>query len=223
MANPLLQPLGYDVSGATFDFISKTWLLQRNFYWSLYLPYTINGVIGTLISPFCQEANFGLYSLSSTDKINHGAFQRFYAGLQSIDSVKLGFVTSIDNAVLDYFNGWYNLMLDKKGYYHPKQDYAKDIYIALFDRTGIESIRFNLKGCFVKNLPGINISYISEDLLKLSVELSVDDIEMSSLIGSIRGAITNVIGDVARSTKEILGNVGGSASGRITSSGNITQ
>ena len=196
MGIPFIQPLGFDLSGISFATISKTWMLQRTFNWQLFMPHLINGVYGPLISSFCQDIKFGDYSIQTLGKMQHGAFQRFYAGLQDIDSVSLSFITSVDNAVLDYFYGWYYLMIDKEGYYHPKNNYTKQIYISMYDRSGLESARFTLKGCFPKNKPLIPLSYSSEDVLRLNFNLSVDTIEMTSLVGSIRGAVTNAIGGV---------------------------
>ncbi len=218
-----LQPLGYDLSGIAFSALSKTWLLQREYHWQLFMPHLINGVFGPFISVFCQDVRFGDYSISSLGKIQQGAFQRFYAGLQDISSINLTFITSVDNAVLDYFYGWYHLAIDEQGYYYPKNHYKKNIYVALYDRSGVESVRFNMKGVFPKNKPPIGVSYGSEGMLKLNVVLSVDIIEMFSMIGSIRGAVTNVIGSIAKQTKEMLGSVpGGSiANGVVTKAGNV--
>lgn len=216
-----LQPLGYDLSGYAFTTISKTWVLQRNYHWQLFMPHTINGVFGPMVSSLCRDIRFGDYSIKTLSSLKQGAFQRFYAGLQDIDNANLTLITSVDNAVMDYFYGWYHLAIDQDGYYYPKDNYKKHIIVALYDRSGVESVRFTLKGCFPKNKPRIEVDHEAEDALRLSVILSVDMIDMYSLIGAIRGAITNVVGDVARQTKEMLGGVGGTASGIISKAGNI--
>ena len=96
----VLQPLGYDISGITFPTISKTWLLQRQYHWQLFMPHTINGVFGPFISSFCQDVKIGNYGISQISLLRQGAFQRFYAGMQEIETVNLSFITSVDNAVV---------------------------------------------------------------------------------------------------------------------------
>lgn len=205
MGLPGVQPLGYDISGITFASLAQTWLLQRQYHWQLFMPSQINGVFGPLISSFCQEIKFGDYSMGNLSKMKQGAFQRFYAGVQEIDTVQMSFITSIDNAVNDYFYGWYHLNIDEDGYYHPKDHYKKTIYVALYDRTGVESVRFVLKGCFPKNKPQLPLTYSGDDMLRLNLVLSVDTIEMSSLIGSVRSAVTNAIGGVANKVFSMFG------------------
>jgi hypothetical protein len=217
-----LQPLSYDLSGLAFPALSKTWLLQRQYHWQLFMPHLINGVFGPFVSQFCQEIKFGDYSMSRLSDLRQGAFQRFYAGLQEIDNATFTFITSVDNAVLDYFHGWYHLVVDEEGYYNPKSVYKKHIHVAMYDRTGVESIRFTLKGVFPKIKPVLALSYSGDDVFRFDVVLSVDSVEMFSLIGSVRGAITNTAGNIYSATKEMLGGVGGlGADGLVTKAGNI--
>lgn len=202
-----LQKLPYDLLGWAFPALTKTWLLQRNYHWQLMMPHNINGVLGHLISPLCQDVRFGDYSLSQLSDIQSGAFQRFYAGAQKIHGVQLSFLMSIDNAIWDFFWGWKCLAVDEEGYYHPKNAYKKNIYVSLYDRTGVESVRFTLKGAFPTTVPKFDVSYGSNDVTKLSVELSVDFVESRSIIGMVRGAITNAV------TGAVSSVVGKSASG----------
>lgn len=204
MNQPFTQPIGFDLSGISFAASSKNWMLQRQFNWQLFMPHTINGVFGPTVSSFCQDIKFGNYSIQTLEKMQQGAFQRFYAGLQSIEGVSISFITSVDNSVLDYFYGWYNLMVDEEGFYYPKHDYAKQIYVSLYDRSGLESARFTLKGCFPKNKPSIPLSYSSEDVLRLNINLSVDSVEMYSLIGSVKGAIQGVLGGAVEKVKKLF-------------------
>lgn len=221
MAFSDIQPLGYDLSGSGHTALSKTWVLQRQYQWHLFMPHLINGVLGPYVSQFCQDIRIGNYGIRQLSIMQYGAFQRFYAGLQGISSVNLTFLTPIDNSVMDYFHGWYNLIIDENGYYHPKDHYKKVIYVSLYDRSGVESVRLILKGTFPVNKPSIEVTYSGGDLLRLGVVLSVDKVEATSLIGKIRSGITNVVGDVARKTVEMLGDAGGMADGIISSSGNI--
>jgi len=214
-----LQPLGYGLSGIDFAKLSKTWVLQRQFNWQLFMPFYINGVFGPHVSSFCQDIRFADYSINQIESVQHGAFQRFYAGLQNITTVSLTFLSSVDNAALDYFYGWYHSMIDEDGFYYPKENYRKNIYVILYDRSGVESVRFTLKGAFPKNKPTVSLSYRSDDMLKFDISLSVDVVEMFSLIGTVRGVITNVLGNVASKTKEILGSKGGMSGESISKTG----
>lgn len=202
---PGVQPLGYDLSGLGFSVLSKTWVLQRQYHWQLFMPHNINGVFGPFVSSFCQDVRIGNYSIRQLSTMQYGAFQRFYAGLQGIQPVALTFVMPVDNSVLDYFHGWYHLMVDQQGYYHPKSEYKKEIFVAMYDRSGVESVRLTLRGTFPVNKPTIDVSYDADGLLRLGVVLSVDEVVTSSLIGSIRAGIVNAAGGAVRKARELLG------------------
>lgn len=204
-----MATFGLDISGLGSSLITKTWHLQRAYNWGLMMPYDFGGTLGYLVSQFCQDITFGDYSISELSTMKHGAFQRFYAGIQAIDTVTMIFLVPVDNSVLDYFYAWYEHMIDRNGYYYPKSNYKRSIFIMFYDQTKIESVRFELKGCFPKSHPVVHPSYTEEGVLTAQVVLSVDKIEPSSLIGDIRGAITKVIGGVAggaiKGVKKALG------------------
>lgn len=138
--------------------------------------------------------SFGPYALSEIVKMQQGAFTRFYAGLQSVKSVNLSFLLPSDNVVLDYFYGWYHLMIDEKGYYYPKNTYAKQVFVSTYDRTGVETAKFVMKGAFPIAKPVLGMSYQSNDVQSVTITLSVDSVEMWSLGGSARNAIADVLG-----------------------------
>jgi len=203
------QRIGYDLSGIGGNFLRRTWMLQRTYNWQLIMPHNFRGNIGFLVSQYCQEVRFGDYSMREISKMRYGAKQRFYAGLQDIDSVTLTFLVPIDNSVYDYFYSWSELIVDARGYYYPKNNYKKTIYVILYDRTGIQSTKFILKGVFPKVKPKLALSYASEGIELLPMELSVDYIEPESFIGSIREGVTNLLGNVAGKVKDVIGSIGG--------------
>jgi hypothetical protein len=141
--------------------------------------------------------------------------------MQDISRVTATFLAPVDNSVLSYFHGWYNLMVDSEGYYYPKNHYRKNMVIAMYDRSYVESVRFELRGAFPVRKPTVDLAYSDDDVLRYVVEFSVDRISMTSLIGSIREGITNVAGDMATKTVELLGGAGGTVGKSITSSGNV--
>jgi len=188
-----MASFGLDLAGLGSSLITKTWHLQRVFDWQLLMLSDFGGTIGYLVSQFCQDITFGDYRISEVSSLKHGAFQRFYAGVQTIDEVTLLFLIPTDNSVMDYFYAWYEKMIDQNGYYYPKNVYKRDVYIALYDRTKVESARFRLKGCFPKSHPIIHPSYASEGVMMAQITLSVDSIETSSLIGDIRSTLTKFV------------------------------
>ena len=191
-----MQLLAFDLAGVAGGLLQKTWMLQREYNWQLMMPFNLKGILGVFISQYCQDATFpGGYSMSELSSIRYGAQQRFYAGLQEIGTVNLSFIMPTDNTVFDFFKAWRELVIDANGYYHPKADYKKDIYLLLYDRTGIQSGKFTLKGVFPKTNPPIEVSYQKEGVLRWGLELSVDRVESESLIGGILTAITGAIGN----------------------------
>jgi len=198
--------LGFDLANlGTYALARKTWVPQRRYVWQLIMPHVIAGIPGYMVSQLCQDIRFGDYSIAEVSKLRYGAYQRFYAGLQEIGSVFMTFLVTVDNSTYDYFYGWHRMIVDEHGYYHPKSEYKKNIYVALYDRSGVPSITFKLKGAFPKTKPMLELSYASDDILTLPVELAIDKIETSSLIGSIRTGVTNFAGSVTRKVKDLFG------------------
>ena len=201
----VLENLGFDISGigGVGNFLrAKLWHLQRTFSWQLMMPSNFDGILGYLVSQYCQDIEFGDYSISELSTMKHGAFQRFYAGEQVIEAITLTFLVPTDNSVMDYFYSWYNKMIDTSGYYYPKRNYKKDIYLILYDQTGIESNKYRFVGVFPSSHPKIHPSYETDDVLKMSITLSVDRIEPTSLVGNIRRGALKLLGG---SIKGIMG------------------
>jgi len=200
-----MQKLGFNISGLGNTLRARTWHLQRAFNWQLMMPSNFGGAVGYLVSQFCQDVQVGDYSLSELSTTRYGAFQRFYAGSQGIQSIDLTFVVPADNSVLDYFYGWYDKMIDSRGYYFPKSNYRRDIYVILYDRSGVESTRFKIIGTFPTGHPRYHPSYETDDVLRTTITLSVDAIEPSSLIGSFRKGVTNLLSPVINGVTGFLG------------------
>lgn len=190
-----LQDLPFDLSGLGIRAAAKVWMLQRKYLWQLFLPTTINGVLGLSVSQFCQDVAFGPYGLSDVFRMQHGAFMRFYAGLQDIKSVSMQFLLPEDNTVLDYFWGWYYLMIDERGYHYPKLHYSKQMYLSLYSRSGIETVKFIMKGAFPIMKPVIHVSTGANEVETVGITFSVDNIEMWSLAGAARSSIAGILGN----------------------------
>lgn len=202
----MFQKLGYGLSGVGAFLTTRLLMLQRVYEWQLLLPHDFGDIMGLGVSRYCQDIEFGDYSITEISTMKHGAFQRFYAGLPTIDVVTLTFLKSVDNSVSDYFYAWFNSMISEEGYYSPKSRYKRDIHAVLYDRTGVESARFKLMGAFpLSRIPRIRASWADENVLRVSVRLRVDDIEMSSFIGGVREGVTNILGPVEEQVKDLLG------------------
>lgn len=188
-----MQSLGFNLSGIGASSVPKGWMLQRSYNWQLVMPHNIDGVSGSLVSQYCQDIRFGDYGISNAWSIRYGAKQRFYAGLQTINIISASFLVPIDNTLLKYFYGWRELIIDKEGYYYPKNNYKKSIYVILYDRSGIESSKFELVGAFPRTHPIIDLSYTSEEVIKYRIDFSIDCIEVTSVVGSIMGKVVSLI------------------------------
>jgi len=194
----MIEKIPFDLSGFANSVVRKIWLLQRSYNWQLVLPHNINGIIGIFVSQYCQDVKFGDYSMNTLSMLRYGPQQRFYAGLEEIDSASLHFVCPVDNSVLDYFYGWRELVIDKNGYYYPKNNYKKTIYVGTYDRSGIQSINFEFQGCFPKTKPKFDLSYKSDGFLEVDIGLSVDRINTKSVIGGVQKAIVGAVGEVVK-------------------------
>jgi hypothetical protein len=192
-----LASFGLDLSGLSSVDLTRTWNLQRNYNWQLLMVHNFGGTIRYLVSQLCQDISFSDYSISEISTLKSGAFQRFYAGLQSIEQVVMEFLVPVDNSVQDYFYAWYENMIDRDGYYYPKANYKRNVYIILYDQMKVKSGQFILKGCFPKSHPIIHPSYTDEKIMQAQVIMSVDKVETSGgLLGMIRSGIFSALGNI---------------------------
>jgi len=186
----MAQNIGFDLSGIGGKFLQKYWMLQRAYRWQLLMPHNFGGNIGYLVSQYCQDINFGDYSMEDLSKMRYGPYQRSYAGLQSIDTVTLTFLVPTDNSVYDYFYAWSNSIVTPQGFYNPKNEYQKTIFAVLYDRPGVQTAKFVLKGVFPITRPKLPLSYSSDKILTSVVTLSVDSI---SPYGGILSAAKDIV------------------------------
>lgn len=191
-----MQLLKFDIPGVLGNLTTRIWSLQRSYNWQLMMPFTIQGVMGVFVSQYCQDVKFGDYSMNEVTSIRYGAQQRFYAGLDQIDTINLQFVMPTDNSVYDFFRYWRELVRTKDGYYNVKREYAKTIYIMTYDRTGVQSGQYKCHGCFPKTNPPQELSYNKDDIHRWGLDLSVDYVEPFSLIGSVEQAVVSAIGSI---------------------------
>ena len=181
--------------------------MQRNYNWSVLLP-DMGSIAGEVISKYCQDVKFGEYSLTDVVTMKQGAFQAFYAGYWQIPPVSLIFVVpsaaiqlNVDsilhptrNMIRSYFNIWKELMLDSNGFYSEKGIYVKDIHVMLEDSTGVSLDAFVLEKAFPKTMPSYDLSYSGNDILKVTVEFSIDNVKDLGIWDALKNSLPGAIG-----------------------------
>ena len=60
----MLQKLGYDISGVGAYLTNRLLMLQRTYEWQLLLPHDFGGIVGLGVSRYCQDIEFGDYSIT---------------------------------------------------------------------------------------------------------------------------------------------------------------
>lgn len=152
---------------------------QRKYNWELLMPNDFGGIFGVSVANMCQDISFGDYSMNQLSEMRYGAEQRFYAGLLSINKVKMTFIKSEQNEVYQYFYAWGQKIISPQGHYYPKKSYAKDVYVKLKSNSQYTTTQFKFKGAFPVTFPTLDLSYKSNEILEFTIELAVDKIEIS--------------------------------------------
>lgn len=177
--------------------------VQRVYNWDCIMPDVWgSGVLGIAISKFCQSVSFGNYNIDDIAEMKAAAFKKFFAGVMSVRNPKATFIAPIPDIVSNYFHTWKKLIVDDNGFYHRAGDYKKNIYVVLYDRTGIPANMITLVGAYPKSFPTWDLSYTVEDVVRYDIEFKVDKILTGfSAFGSFGsdakraiGAATSAIG-----------------------------
>lgn len=158
---------------------------QRTYQWSVHMPFFMGGRIGELVSRYCQDIKFGEYNLTNVTEMRHGARQAFFAGMMEINTVSLTYVAPSLDVVSDFFLSWRDKIVSPRGFYGIKSEYAKDVFILLEDTSGIPMGGLKLKNAFPITFPSYDLSYGTEDVVRLTIEFRIDSIESKGLIRSL--------------------------------------
>ena len=159
---------GYDLA-----FLRTALKPQRTYNWEIMLPDM--GIIpGIVVSMACQDVKFGDYNIADVDRLRYGAYESKFPGLMEIQDVQFTFIKPIPDIVSAYFYAWRNLIVDQAGYYGKKSDYARKINIYLYDTTGMISNNIQLVGVFPRTLPTYDLSYSTEEIVRLVITCNVD-------------------------------------------------
>jgi len=167
------------------DWILAKARFQRNYLWDVLLPDispTIGGIptfglIGFGLAQLVRAVQFGDYSMNDANTMRVGPYQANFAGLLTVDKIRITFVKTMPDAVSAYINAWKNLIVDSQGLFQPKAKYQKTMYVRFLDSTGIALGRYKLIGCFPTTFPKYNLDYENNNVTTVQVEFAVDKIE----------------------------------------------
>jgi hypothetical protein len=160
--------------------------IQRQYNFEVILPDIWDKGLATIatgwfIGKYVQAISFGQYNIEEISEMLTGPTKKFFPERMNIGSPKLTFVTPVPDVVTFYLQSWKGLIIDdrkdKKGFYFPSNHYKKNIYIILFDRTGIPSNVITLKGAFPITFPAYNLDYKAEDNVMFDIEFRIDSID----------------------------------------------
>jgi len=153
--------------------------VQRAYNWELLLPANFGYLPGIVISKFCQSVSLGQYDINDVIELKTGAFKQFFPGQLNIRSVTASFVTPAPDIVARYFSAWKKRIVDDEGFYGVSSWYKKDIYVFVYDRTGVVSNSIRISGAFPVKFPAYALSYSAEDVVKFDVEFKIDKIKIA--------------------------------------------
>lgn len=133
------------------------------------------------VAQYCQSIYFGNYNITEIEQFRYGPHQRFFPGLMNIDRISLEFLSPVNNSVYLYFMEWRYLVVDRDGFYSPKNNYVRDIFVMTNTQDGRINNRYKLRRCFPVKLPENDLNQAAEDVLRYKIELAVDEIELLGL------------------------------------------
>jgi len=183
--------------------------VQREYTWGLSLPSLGLLVDGLVVGKYCQSVTLEQYDIAEIDEYKSGATKQFFAGKLDIATVNMTFICPVPDLVQLYFVKWKKQIVSSSGFYNPSNSYKKDIFIILFDRSGIPSNMVQLKNCFPIKFPQYNLTYEGSNVLKYTVDFKVDTIHMG--IKAAGNAFAGILGGtsgVSNIFKNIVGSVG---------------
>jgi len=189
--------------------------VQRTYNFDFILPdiYGI-GISGVVVSKYCQACRFGQYDIEEVIELKSGVHKQFFPGAMDFGPVTATFICPVPDLVMLYFIRWKKMIVDDNGFYYPSKNYKKNIYVILYDRTGIPTNFIQLKGAFPVRFPGYNLSYAGEDVVRYDVEFRVDRIRMGTKALYEMGTVGRVVTEAIRRVPGVIKSVGESIGGR---------
>jgi hypothetical protein len=98
-----------------------------------------------------------------------------------VGEISLTLLKIMPDIVTPYLNAWKELIVDTQGLYHPKSNYAKNIYIRFLDSTGLSIGKYKLIGAFPTKFPEYSLNYTDEKVTTIKVGFSVDKVEYQGI------------------------------------------
>jgi hypothetical protein len=170
----IAQPTSFLLSKARF---------QRNYLWEVFLPdivLPVGGLLGFGIGQLVQEVSFGDYSIDDPPSMRYGAYESNFAGLFTVQELKMKFLKTMPDIVSSYFQSWKGLMMTTDGTYFPKNHYQQTIYVKFMDSTGITIGQYKFIGCFPSQFPSYRLNYETSSVTQVEVLFQVDRVEYST-------------------------------------------
>ena len=189
--------------------------IQRVYLWDCIMPDVWGaGVLGIVISKYCQSINIGEYNIDDIAEMKVAAFKRFFAGNMSIQNPRATFIAPVPDIVSNYFHTWKKLIVDDEGFYHRASNYKKNIYVVLYGRTGIPVNMITLVGAYPKSFPSWTLAYGAEDVVRYNIEFKVDNIIPGlAAFSSFGSAAIPAIGQAGVAAKGVLNKAGKAVTG----------
>jgi hypothetical protein len=145
--------------------------------------FSMGGIRGELLSKFCQDVRFGDYSIQELQELRWGGKTQFFPGQLSISRVTVTFAIPSPDIVGQFFQAWREKIVSKEGFYGLKNAYTKNLYVWVENTSYYPTSRYVLKGAYPISVASFTLSYGEENVLRYTIEFSVDRVEPSGLAG----------------------------------------
>lgn len=207
LRNQLVNTLFNRVANETFrrtvyDRITRTnWMEkletkedpQLNIHWSVIMPFGLPPM-------YIDEATIPPFPTFDTTVIQVNNKKRIDPGFMSIDNLDLTFPETVTGTVHAFINYWRSL-IEFNGYYGKPTDYKRTIVVLLHDSKGEVGIVFTYNGCWPISVSGLNLQSGSADLVRLSVQFSVETVNVE-IVG--QDSVSNLLTMTTRSIENQL-------------------
>ena len=167
--------------------------IQRPFDFSCFFPVlkSAGGEVldlGNKINNYCEVANFENYNFSRSDTLRAGAFEKFYPGHLSTNTVSFQFLIPSPDIITRYFLNWRSLIVNDQHVYNVGSVYKQPVDIYLKNRAGEATSRYRLTGVFPLNTYKFNMSVDKDVRVYFVVNMRYEKVEITDLPPSISKA-----------------------------------
>jgi len=172
--------------------------LQRKYLWDLVLPDLWGLVItGVGIGRLCQDIKFGQYNITDVTERFIGAHKEFAVGGLNVGTMTASFVSPIPDVVTLYMQKWKSLIVSEDHFHNVTSAYKRNVYVLLYDRSGLPVNLIVLKGVFPLTFPEFDLSYGADDIHRFNFEFKYDSMHMGV------NALGNLISDAGAAINKV--------------------